>query len=377
MKFYLVGGAVRDQLLGIPVMERDWVVVGGEENDLKKLGFQQVGKEFPVFLHPITREEYALARKELKVEAGYKGFTVEASPDVSLADDLKRRDLTINAMALDESGKLIDPYGGKQDLDAKLLKHVSPAFAEDPVRILRIGRFLARYASRGFHIDPSTIELMKEMVQAGEINALVAERVFKELERALAEPNPEQFFLTLHACHALPILFPGIKSDGISLNTLINAASLTKKSVIRFAAFMHAYPECSTRQLSSIREICKRYRTPSYYQELAEIVQKYYQAALNARKQETDTILSLFYAIDIFRRPDRFKDFLIATHAIAITRQHEFNSDWLFNASEVTRTTNIEPLLTKQLAGKALGDAIRELRLHQLKQHIALTVGHS
>lgn len=366
MKFYLVGGAVRDQLLGVPVKERDWVVVGGTERDMLQQGFQRVGKEFPVFLHPKTREEYALARTEQKVEAGYKGFTVEASPTVSLFDDLKRRDLTINAMALDESGELIDPYGGKDDLDKRLLKHVSPAFAEDPVRILRIGRFLARYARLGFHIDPSTIALMKTMVQAGEVDALVAERVFKELDRALGEPSPEQFFQALQACGALSVLFPGITADGISLRALVAATDITPSSAVRFAALMHAYPEGNTSHLNSIRAICNRYRTPTYYHELADIVQKHHETAQNSEQMTKDKVLALFYTLDIFRRPERFDDFLLATEAITRAKEMAWDKQWLKNAGEITRSVDIKPLLQQHLDGAALGDAIRALRLMAL-----------
>src|SRR3990167_4434003 len=239
MKIYLVGGAVRDQLLGLPVKERDWVVVGATINDMLKLGYKQVGKEFPVFLHPKTKEEYALARMERKVKPGYQGFTFDTSPIVTLEDDLIRRDLTINAMAEDEDGALIDPYHGKADLEAKILRHTSPAFSEDPVRILRLARFLARFASLGFSIAQETHDLMQTMVQNGEVDALVPERVWKEFERSLREPNPEKFFEVLAACHALPRLFPSIaiKSDGMA--ALLAATTLTRQPLVRFAALLH------------------------------------------------------------------------------------------------------------------------------------------
>lgn len=369
MKFYLVGGAVRDQLLGIPVKERDWVVVGGDEKTLKKLGFQQVGKEFPVFLHPKTREEYALARTEKKVDAGYKGFTVEASPDISLNDDLKRRDLTINAMALSESGELIDPYGGKADLDKKILRHVSPAFAEDPVRILRIARFFARYKQYGFQIDPSTITLMRQMVDAHEVDALVAERVFKELDRALGEPNPEAFFLALAASGALSILFPGITTQGIQLKALIAATKRTDRAVIRFAALLHAYPECETTTLPSIKALCSRYRTPTYYHTLAELVRAHYQTALKAQQLTADELLSLFYSLDLFRRPERFDDFLLATEAIAEAHNMTVDTAYLTSLSQIIRAVDITSLLDEIHDGKALGDAIKQKRLEALSKN--------
>src|SRR3990167_2277218 len=229
MKIYLVGGAVRDKLLGWPVKERDWVVVGATVNDMLGLGYRQVVKEFPVFLHPKTNEEYALARMERKTEPGYKGFAFDSSPTVTLEEDLLRRDLTINAMAIavedvdKKKPAIIDPYHGQDDLNKKLLRHVSPAFAEDPVRILRVGRFLARYASLGFKVAPETTELMCKMTAAGEVDALVAERVWKELERALGEKNPEKFFDVLASCHAMSILFPHLHVDGAGMAALKEA----------------------------------------------------------------------------------------------------------------------------------------------------------
>src|SRR5580700_5917737 len=210
MRVYLVGGAVRDRLLGLPVRERDWVVVGSEPQELERAGFRSVGREFPVFLHPETHEEYALARLERKVAPGYRGFTTQFSPDVTLEQDLQRRDLTVNAMAESEGGELIDPHGGQKDLAARLLRHVSAAFVEDPVRILRVARFAARFAALGFQIAPETLELMRRMTAAGEVDALVPERVWQETERALGESEPQVFFETLRACGALAIVFPEI-----------------------------------------------------------------------------------------------------------------------------------------------------------------------
>src|SRR6201994_341922 len=210
MEVYLVGGAVRDKLLGLPVRERDWVVVGAHPEDLEKQGYLSVGKEFPVFLHPETKEEYALARLERKVAPGYRGFTTQFSPDVTLEDDLKRRDLTINAIAEKQNGELVDPYGGQRDLQARVLRHVSEAFVEDPVRILRLARFASRFANLGFTVAPETLELMKHMVSSGEVDALVAERVWQETERALGEARPDTFFQTLRDCGALKVIFPEI-----------------------------------------------------------------------------------------------------------------------------------------------------------------------
>src|SRR5256714_614991 len=212
MRVYLVGGGVRDRLLGVPVRERDWVVVGAQPQELERAGYLPVGREFPVFLHPQTHEEYALARRERKVAPGYRGFTTQSSPEVSLEEDLQRRDLTINAMAESEDGQLVDPYGGQADLAARVLRHVSEAFVEDPVRILRVARFAARYADLGFRVADETVQLMQRMTQAGEVSALVAERVWQETERALGESRPEVVFETLRACRALAARFPAVEA---------------------------------------------------------------------------------------------------------------------------------------------------------------------
>src|SRR5215831_4758529 len=210
MQVYLVGGAVRDRLLGRAVSERDWVVVGATPAELEQAGYIPVGRDFPVFLHPKTKEEHALARLERKVAPGYRGFATEFSPDVTLEDDLRRRDLTINAMAEDAGGQIVDPYGGRRDLDAHLLRHVSDAFVEDPVRILRVARFAARFAGLGFRVADETRALMRRIVDAGEAHTLVPERVWQETERALREAHPEVFFETLRACGALAVIFPEI-----------------------------------------------------------------------------------------------------------------------------------------------------------------------
>src|SRR5262249_41759785 len=255
MRVYLVGGAVRDRLLGLPVRERDWVVVGADPVELVDAGYQSVGREFPVFLHPETHEEYALARRERKVAPGYRGFTTQFSPDVTLEEDLKRRDLTINAMAETESGEIIDPYGGKADLAAQQLRHVSEAFVEDPVRVLRVARFAARYAHLGFHVAPETLALMRRMTAAGEVSALVPERVWQETERALGETDPQVFFETLRACGALAVIFPEIDAlfgvpqpprwhpeidTGVHVMMAVHqAASAGASTPVRFAVLTH------------------------------------------------------------------------------------------------------------------------------------------
>ena len=255
MQVYLVGGAVRDQLLGIPVRERDWVVVGARPADLEKLGYVPVGRDFPVFLHPKTHEEYALARLESKVAPGYRGFSTRFSPEVTLEEDLKRRDLTINAIAQSAAGELIDPYGGRRDLEARVLRHVSEAFVEDPVRVLRVARFAARFGERRFSVAPETMALMQAMVKSGEINALVPERVWQETERALGEARPEIFFQTLRDCGALEVIFPEIAAlygvpqparwhpeidTGVHVMMALQCAvRLGASTPVRFAVLMH------------------------------------------------------------------------------------------------------------------------------------------
>jgi tRNA nucleotidyltransferase (CCA-adding enzyme) len=350
MKIYLVGGAVRDKLLGLPIKEHDWVVVGATVEDMLKQGFRQVGKEFPVFLHPKTNEEYALARMERKVNLGYKGFTFDASPEVTLEDDL------------------IDPYHGKEDLDKKILRHVSPAFGEDPVRILRVGRFLARYASLGFHMAPETIELMKKMVAAGEVDALVAERVWKELDRALGEKNPEKFFEVLTQCGALKILFPGHEIDGDGINALKAAAKLTDDPAIRFAAFMHGdiYDPAKAMIINYITFICERYRAPNAYRELAKLTTAYSEAAFLSKKLSPNALIQLFSSLDIFRREQRFHSFVIACQAIADARGQNFDQKWLLDCAEAAKSYDVHELISKGFNGTRLAEKLKEKRTEKI-----------
>jgi len=371
MKIYLVGGAVRDKLLGLPIKERDWVVVGATAEDMLKLGYRQVGKEFPVFLHPKTNEEYALARMERKVQPGYKGFTFDTSPQVNLEADLIRRDLTINAMAEDEHGNLIDPYHGKKDLEQKILRHVSPAFSEDPVRILRVGRFLARYAHLGFTVAPETIELMHNMVNAGEVDALVAERVWKELERALGENHPEKFFEVLADCGALAKLFPGMPVDGPGMSALNTAARLSHDTAVRFSALLAlTYPEDTLHNHQSrlvVEEmICNRYRVPNEYRELTKITIKHYKNALHAQHSSAQELLSLFNALDIYRREDRFNRFLIVCQAISLSQEMDFNSEWLRTCARVAKSVNVQELLSQGYKGNELAAKLMEKRLERI-----------
>lgn len=364
MKIYLVGGSVRDKLLGFPSKERDYVVVGSTVSEMLKQGYRQVGKEFPVFLHPKTNEEYALARMEKKVKPGYKGFTFDTSPDVTLEADLERRDLTINAMALTSDGQLIDPYHGQQDLAHKILRHVSPAFAEDPVRILRVGRFYARYVHLGFEIAPETIELMRTMVKKGEVDALVAERVWKEFERALQEKNPEAFFTVLSQCDALGILFPELMHQERGIKALIAAEKITAKPIVRFAALLHALKKVS------VQGLCHRYRVPNAYRELAILSALHYQEALNFNTLTANERLTLFNRLDVWRREERFLNFLQVCKAIASLDNIPFDETTLSKCANAARSVDVRALLSEGLQGEALVKKIEEKRREKITQFL-------
>jgi tRNA nucleotidyltransferase (CCA-adding enzyme) len=310
MKVYAVGGAVRDELLGLPVKDRDYVVVGATPEEMIDSGYRPVGKDFPVFLHPETHEEYALARTERKTGPGYHGFQFHAAPDVTLEQDLERRDLTINAMARDEEGTLIDPFNGADDLSLGVLRHVSPAFAEDPVRILRVARFAARF---GFDIAPPTAELMREMVQTGEADALVPERVWQELSRGLMEERPSRFFGVLHDCGALARVAPEIAAlfqDTVAAQEIMDAldetASAGEPLEVRFAAlarFLDPY---------AVEALANRLRLPASVRDLALLAARHGNSIADAEALEADAILDVLNAADAWRRPERFSELLRA-----------------------------------------------------------------
>jgi tRNA nucleotidyltransferase (CCA-adding enzyme) len=341
---YLVGGAVRDALLGLPVKERDWVVVGSTRDELLGLKYREVGRDFPVFLHPDSHEEYALARLERKVSPGYRGFAVEFGPQVTLEEDLARRDLTINAIAKAEDGSLLDPYNGQSDLRDRVLRHVSPAFIEDPVRILRVARFAARFASLGFHVAPETMALMRAMVERGEVNALVAERVWQETEKALHEPGAGVFFKVLRECGALKVIYPEIDAlfgvpqpekwhpeidTGVhTLMVLDQAVRLSTDVTVRFAALVHDLGKATTphaewpghkgheeRSVALIEALSERLRLPGEYRDLSVIVARYHGNVHRAFELRPKTILGILEKTDAFRRPERFAQALLACEA--------------------------------------------------------------
>ena len=352
MKIYLVGGAVRDQLLGSPVKEKDWVVVGATPQEMLAQGFKAVGKDFPVFIHPKTKEEYALARTERKTAKGYKGFVFHSTPEVTLEEDLKRRDLTINAIAQTQDGKLIDPFHGQEDLKKKILRHISPAFAEDPVRILRIARFAARFPE--FTIHSETNQLMKQMVDNGEVDALVAERVWKEVERALVEPKPERFFEVLINCNAQKKLFPELKD----LTGLIKAKTLNSP-VLRFAALTH---ELRTEE---IKNLCQRLRIPRDYQSLAALTANYYKDYMNCLNFKAEELLDLLENCDAFRRPDRFKQLLQVCGACE-NKDYEVKYNKLIGGLKAANSVDTQLLLNQGLKNKKFATALRHERLKKL-----------
>ncbi|UCC13602.1 MAG: multifunctional CCA addition/repair protein [Gammaproteobacteria bacterium] len=346
MEVFLVGGAVRDELLGRPVRERDWVVVGSTPEEMLRLGFRPVGRDFPVFLHPETGDEYALARTERKTARGYRGFKVYAAPDVTLEDDLSRRDLTINAMARSADGDLIDPHGGARDAEQRILRHVSPAFVEDPVRILRVARFAASLKDQdvGFSVAPETMQLMRCMVDSGEVDALVPERVWQESRVALETDRPDVFFETLRECGALARVYPEVDclfgipqpvtwhpeiDTGRHVMMVVRqAARLSESGRVRFAALVHdlgkgvtpasllpAHHGHDRKGVAIIGALAKRLKIPNDFKELAELVCRYHVLCHRAGDLRPATLLQLLERIDAFRRPERFAEFLLACEA--------------------------------------------------------------
>ena len=395
-KTYLVGGAVRDRLLGLPVTDRDYVVVGATPDDLLHAGFKQVGADFPVFLHPQTGDEYALARTERKTARGYHGFAVHFSPDVTLEEDLQRRDLTINAMAQAPDGSVIDPYGGQADLAARRLRHVSPAFAEDPVRILRLARFAARFHRMGFTVADDTQALMRRMVAAGEVDALVPERVWQEFERALREPDPQRFIGVLRDCGALEKLLPELDrlfgvpqpagphpeiDTGVHvLMVLEQAARLSDDPQVRFAALLHDLGKGTTppgewpshhgheaRSVELVSGLCARLKVPVAYRQLAQAVARDHGNAHRALELRPGTLLEIIERTDALRRPQRFAQFLLACEADHRGRTGYEDRPYpqaarLQRAFEAARGVDVRPLVERGLTGEAMRSALRQAR---------------
>jgi tRNA nucleotidyltransferase (CCA-adding enzyme) len=401
MQIYLVGGAVRDELLNLPARERDWVVVGARPEDLLARGFKPVGKDFPVFLHPQTGEEYALARTERKTGPGYRGFETLFAPDVTLEQDLERRDLTINAIAKDpDSGALIDPFGGQRDLDDRTLRHVSPAFVEDPVRVLRVARFAARFAQLGFRVAAETLSLMREIAARGELDALVSERVWQETQRALEMPTPARFFEVLRDTNALPVIFPELHAlfgvpqperwhpeidSGVhTLMVLEQAAKLSADPVVRFAALTHDLGKGTTppsewprhiaheqRGVALIEKLCDRLRIPNAYRELAVLVSRYHLDAHRATELRDTTLLELLERLDAFRRAARFEQWVLACEADARGRKGLENrdysqADYLRRARKAAASVTLDATELDGLDGPKIAEKLRKARLAAL-----------
>jgi len=400
MKTYLVGGAVRDRLLGLAVKERDWVVVGATPAELAALGFRSVGKDFPVFLHPETKEEHALARTERKTAKGYHGFEFHTEPGVTLEDDLKRRDLTINAIAEDEQGKLVDPYGGAADLKAKLLRHVSPAFSEDPVRVLRAARFAARFAPLGFTVAPETLALMRDMVESGEVDALVPERVWQETLKALNCEKPSVYFEVLRDCGALQKVFPDLArlwgvpqpakwhpeiDTGVHVMMVLDqAARISQEPVVRYAALTHDLGKGTTpkdilphhygheeRSVKLVEALCERLKTPKEFKELAVIVARQHGLVHKAEEIRSDTLLKLLESVDAFRRPERFELFLLACEAdhrgrTGLEDTPFPQADYIRRAFAAARAVTTESL-DKGLTGAQIGEQLKKKRLDAVR----------
>ncbi|SDA78574.1 tRNA nucleotidyltransferase (CCA-adding enzyme) [Pseudomonas sp. NFACC15-1] len=403
MQIYKVGGAVRDRLLGIPVTDVDWVVVGATAEEMLAKGFRPVGADFPVFLDPKTGEEYALARTERKSGRGYGGFVFHASPEVTLEEDLVRRDLTINAMAEDELGNLTDPYHGQRDLEARVLRHVSPAFAEDPLRVLRVARFAARYAPLGFKVAGETLELMRQLSESGELEALTAERSWKEISRALMEKQPQVFIQVLRDCTALRVLMPEVDAlfgvpqpeahhpeidTGVhTLSVLEQAARHQQPLTVRWACLLHDLGKGLTPQhewprhiahehtgLKLIKAVSERFKAPRDCQELALLVGQYHTHGHRALELKASTLLELLQSFDVYRRPQRFEEFIAACEMDARGRkgleQRSYpQADYLRGAAAAARAVAVQPLLEKGFKGPQLGEAIKRERLKALKAY--------
>ncbi|WP_200897572.1 multifunctional CCA addition/repair protein [Arsukibacterium ikkense] len=405
MQIYLVGGAVRDELLGYPYHERDWVVVGATPGQMLELGYQQVGKDFPVFLHPKTKEEHALARTERKNGQGYTGFSVYAAPDVTLEQDLQRRDLTINAIAKDSDGNYIDPYHGRSDIEQKILRHVSDAFAEDPLRVLRVARFYARYAHLGFTVASETLALMRQLSASGELNSLSPERVWVETAKALGSQSPAAYFQLLYDCGALHALMPELAAlwgvpqpekwhpeidTGIhTMLVLEQAAALSERLDIRFAALVHDLGKGVTKAellpshhghehtgLPLIQQLCQRLRVPNDCRDLALLVCEYHQLVHRAKELKASTVLKFFNAIDFWRKPQRLADILLCCTADLRGRtgfeQADYpQADYLQQLAGAVQQVSARQIMAQGISGPAIAPALQQARLQQLKTAIS------
>lgn len=400
MDIYLVGGAVRDELLGLDVGERDWVVVGATPDEMERAGFRPVGRDFPVFIHPETGEEYALARTERKRGHGYHGFEFHAAPDVTLEDDLRRRDLTVNAMARAPDGELIDPFGGREDLEARVLRHVSDAFVEDPLRVLRVARFAARFHLLGFTVARDTMALMREIVAFGECEYLVPERVWQETEKALASPSPRTYLEVLRDCGALAVIFPEldalfgvpqraewhpeVDAGAHLLLVLDQAARLSDDTRVRFAALVHDLGKGVTPKeilpshrghekagVPLVESFCERLRVPREHRELGVLACREHLNAHRAFELRPARIMRLLERADALRKPERFEAFLLACEADARGREGMADepypqAGYLKRCLEAVAVVEPAPLIEQGYEGAALGEQLRQARIEAI-----------
>ena len=381
MEVYLVGGAVRDELLGLPVKERDWVVVGSSAEEMLSLGYRQVGKDFPVFLHPETGEEYALARTERKKGRGYYGFEVHASPDVNLQDDLLRRDLTINAMAKSQSGDIIDPHGGQLDLKARSLRHVSAAFVEDPLRILRVARFAARFARQGFSIAEETMQLMHGMIRAGELREISSERIWEETLGALTTDSPGVFFSTLHRLQALEQIFGEVGSAfsaesarNSALLALERISSMTGKPCVRFSSLIGGlYFHQREGDTQGVSSLARQPGLPSTCRELLELTAELQHACHGVFELDAGALLGLLRRLDERRRPERFVDLLQIFSVIykSLEKENRYpQADWLQLASKRIEEIDVQQWISDGVRNGEVADRLEHARLQLLQDMI-------
>ncbi|UJF21490.1 multifunctional CCA addition/repair protein [Shewanella sp. OMA3-2] len=402
MKIFLVGGAVRDKLLGLAIKDKDFVVVGSNVEEMLAQGYQQVGKDFPVFLHPKTQQEYALARTERKTGSGYQGFSCYVSNDVTLEQDLLRRDLTINAIAEDKSGQLFDPYGGISDIERKVLRHVSDAFIEDPLRVLRVARFAARFHQLGFTIAPETQALMQHISESGELTHLTPERVWQEIDKVLSGDNPEIFFKTLRDCGALKVIMPEIDilfgipqpekwhpeiDTGIhTLMVLEQASLLSTDKAVRFAALTHDLGKAVSpketlpkhhghgqKGVPIIKRLSKRLRVPNEYCDLAMLVSDQHQNIHNAAELRAETIINIFNKADFWRKPHRLEQLLLCSHADMRGRTGFEHADYpqqhyLTACFKVASNIDVQHIISAGFTGAGIKQQLQLKRIEQVSE---------
>lgn len=403
MQVFLVGGAVRDQLLQLQVKDRDYVVIGATPEKLLQLGYQQVGKDFPVFLHPQTGEEYALARTERKQGSGYKGFTCYAGVDVTLEEDLIRRDLTINAIAMSEQGEIVDPYHGVEDIKRKQLRHISPAFSEDPLRVLRVARFAARFYKLGFKVAPETLNLMRSLTQSGELNHLTAERIWLETAKALQTDSPQIYFQCLRECGALAILFPEIEAlfgvpgpmlwhpeidTGIhTLMVLEQAVKLSDSLAFRFACLVHDLGKALTPKekwpshkghgvlgLQAIKDLCLRLRVPNECRDLALLVSEHHTIIHNAFELKASTLVKLMDKNDAWRKPQRFLQMLQCCIADSKGRtgfedKDYPSADYVWQAFQAAQKVDVQDIIKQGYKGAEIKEALLQARIDAINAY--------